>query len=1090
MARTRTITGLKGGQLNINISLTDGGVTKTTSVNNFTVNKTDITPTVSMSGYTYGGSLPSGKPSISGNTGNGTVTYYYNTTNSNSGGTQWTNMSSTSLNAGDYWMYAVVGSTDIYNGATTSTVKFTVSKATGNVGTASNPSPLMYRASEAYSFQLAMTGNTGTVTYPTSITVKNSSNNTVTGWSCTTAGVLTVPAGTNAGSYTVTGNVTCAASTNYNAVTTAQSRTWTITIVKADGNVGSVSNPASQTYKPTGTYSFQLAMTGNTGTVTYPTSITVKKGSTTISGWTCTSTGGLTVPAGTNAGTYTVTGNVTCAASTNYDAVTVGQGRTWTITIIKATPTFALLGNITNPENDTTSPSGIEYHGTAYVEGMVSVSGIIYWGTTSASSGMTNQVNTTSVTPTGGTYTIPITTRTALGTTTVYAYFVPSDTTNYNSLGSSSSAYASAAAKIIQSPDDDLEISVSGGTYTGNPIVIATVDSYEGVLITNNVPQYYLGYTVGGTSGTITWGSVGVNTISVTNAGTYYIHYKLTPDANHSTTHTDTILSNEPAIIEKADNPITVSPTTTSSSRYTLYSQVDEYDTHNKVQINVSNAVGTVSYSSSNTSVATVSSTGLVTYVANGNANITVTAAGNSNYYSGTKTVYITCTTSTITSYGDIYTFGPNTYPFSKLGASYTINPTSSDMFFGFQQDVNYNSGYGRIYSSAAPDNPFVVTFTAPTTTGFTLSTSNNGTTSATATVTATNNTTTSEREFTVTGSVTGLGGKTTTKTVTFIQSAGSKVYSGNPTVNTYTYSSSVSAGASTNLTPTVECKQAYTWNNTGDTLYETYNLSSSGVTWAFTRSGSAESWVTAGTNFATTGKINVASRGTTIGNARNFYSWFSVVATVTSSGNSSSSKTATAGTQVGNYVTAITPRASNGTAHFTYNNITAGATSASPTLTGAATYTYSSGSTSTSAPSSGTATYTRTYSLGTVQNGFTAVNQTTGVLTATSRGTTTGAARTSGTVTSVLTVTYTHASSYSTGGTVTSSTMTSTATCTQGANALESITLTTDDADNTIYFNGTAHLSVSASYTSGSTKDVTTSATYTTDPTGIVSIS
>ena len=93
------------------------------------VAKADITPTVDMTGYVYGETKSS--PSISGNSGNGTVTYYYNTTNSNSNGTLWSTVTgSTSLNAGTYYMYAVVEETTDYNGATTATKSFTVYKGT------------------------------------------------------------------------------------------------------------------------------------------------------------------------------------------------------------------------------------------------------------------------------------------------------------------------------------------------------------------------------------------------------------------------------------------------------------------------------------------------------------------------------------------------------------------------------------------------------------------------------------------------------------------------------------------------------------------------------------------------------------------------------------------------------------------------------------------------------------------------------------------------------------------------------------------------------------------------------------------------
>lgn len=89
--------------------------------------KESITPVVSMSGYTYGGTVST--PSISGNTGEGKVTYYYNTTNSTTGGIEWKDINATSLDAGTYYMYAVVDETEQYSGATSATVSFKIAKA-------------------------------------------------------------------------------------------------------------------------------------------------------------------------------------------------------------------------------------------------------------------------------------------------------------------------------------------------------------------------------------------------------------------------------------------------------------------------------------------------------------------------------------------------------------------------------------------------------------------------------------------------------------------------------------------------------------------------------------------------------------------------------------------------------------------------------------------------------------------------------------------------------------------------------------------------------------------------------------------------
>ena len=153
--------------------------------------------------------------------------------------------------------------------------------------------------------------------------------------------------------------------------------------------------------------------------------------------------------------------------------------------------------------------------------------------------------------------------------------------------------------------------------------------------------------------------------------------------------------------------------------------------------------------------------------------------------------------------------------------------------------------------------------------------------------------------------------------------------------------------------------------------------------------------------------------------------------------------KTGTVGnivTQAANYVTSLT--LSSGT--FSYPTISAGATSATPTINGfVGTFKFTSGGSTTTTPGStyGKLTTSITYSLSASQNGFTAVNSSSGVLTATSRGTTIGTARTSGTVTRKITSTWTPASAYP-GNTVTGTTS-PTATCTQALNKVVSATIT-----------------------------------------------
>ena len=369
--------------------------------------------------------------------------------------------------------------------------------------------------------------------------------------------------------------------------------------------------------------------------------------------------------------------------------------------------------------------------------------------------------------------------------------------------------------------------------------------------------------------------------------------------------------------------------------------------------------------------------------------------------------------------------------------------------------------------------------------TGFSLGTGSNSNK-----VTVTNNNSTSARNgFVVRVTATGSGSKTATSDRTFNQAAGAKVYA-NPTVTGYSYANFSAAGESSKY-PTVTYTQDWTWNGvsgSGDTDSYTYNSShtSPGGTLAFTAS-TLTSGFSKGTNFATSGRITAASRGTTIGNERNCTSKLSVVVTVNSK--ASASFTCISCVQNGNYVTEVAPRASSGTTHIAYADIGPGATSAPVTTNGGATYTFTSGSTSTSVPSTsyGSVTYSRTYTLESVQNGFTAVNSS-GTLTVTSKGTTVGGPWTSGNVKSVLTVTWTHSSSYSAGGTK-SGTMTSTVTCTQTANALTSLSISV--GTNPINYGGTSTCTVTATYTSGATKNVDcdTNTTYSFNPTGIVTV-
>ena len=102
--------------------------TEATGIAAVKVDKAQQYGKVSMVFYIYG-ETPS-TPSLTDRTGDGSVTYYYNTTDSNSGGIKWENIQPDTLNAGTrYYMYAELGETENYDSFTTACKMFWVMKA-------------------------------------------------------------------------------------------------------------------------------------------------------------------------------------------------------------------------------------------------------------------------------------------------------------------------------------------------------------------------------------------------------------------------------------------------------------------------------------------------------------------------------------------------------------------------------------------------------------------------------------------------------------------------------------------------------------------------------------------------------------------------------------------------------------------------------------------------------------------------------------------------------------------------------------------------------------------------------------------------
>lgn len=99
---------------------------ETTDITTVKVNKAEQSGAVGMYNYTYNETPAT--PTLTEQKGDpdAKVTYYYSTTRTNSGGTEWKSIGSTTLDAGTYYMYAVIGETGNYKAYTTEAKAFTV----------------------------------------------------------------------------------------------------------------------------------------------------------------------------------------------------------------------------------------------------------------------------------------------------------------------------------------------------------------------------------------------------------------------------------------------------------------------------------------------------------------------------------------------------------------------------------------------------------------------------------------------------------------------------------------------------------------------------------------------------------------------------------------------------------------------------------------------------------------------------------------------------------------------------------------------------------------------------------------------------
>jgi hypothetical protein len=257
------------------------------------VGKAAISPTVTMEGWTYGDTA--NEPSVSGNTGFGSESFMYSTSQDSGYN------SSKPVNAGTYYVKATIGESTNYQSATTAAASFTIAKAT-NTTLSVTQENITYGG---FAPSPKVTGDKGTTILH--YKVQNAADTTYTENKPSTVGAYTVRVSDDGGGGTVA---------NYNAATA-----WAdFTINKATPEVH-LTRPGIITYGESVTLTATLAKSGMgavpTGTVTFYDGTTSLEDAT-ISNGTATIT--MSAP---SAGNHTM--KAVYNGDTNYNADTASD---------------------------------------------------------------------------------------------------------------------------------------------------------------------------------------------------------------------------------------------------------------------------------------------------------------------------------------------------------------------------------------------------------------------------------------------------------------------------------------------------------------------------------------------------------------------------------------------------------------------------------------------------------------------------------------------------------------------------------------------------------------------------------------------
>jgi hypothetical protein len=412
----------------------------------------------------------------------------------------------------------------------------------------------------------------------------------VTAGNGSSTNACTVDYGSSVNSWTIYTYFVPTDTTNYNAVAGGPK---TLSMAKAACNTGTVSNPSAVTYNHNSSQTVQLGITGASGTVTFPTSISVTKSNSSVSGWTCTSAGVVTIPANTPTGSYTISGKISVAASTNYNSGS--EIKAWTVTV------NAKSISIPTPVNASKTYNGTSAAATFYGAEGANITKYRY----------STDNSTWTETTTNPSYT-------SAGTLYAQAYYSASD--NYTGSNWSASATITISKRPINITAGSYSKTYDGSALTYNSATAEATGTNRGLL-----DGHTMTCTVTG-SQTNAGSSANVPSAAVIKRAD---NRKVT--SNYSITYINGTLT-----VSKADQNV-------SFTNYASWSTLNVGDSMSaNISQSPSSGGGGIYFWSSNTNVAKTNSNGLITAVAAGSCTITVTKAGTSNYNEASQSKTLT----------------------------------------------------------------------------------------------------------------------------------------------------------------------------------------------------------------------------------------------------------------------------------------------------------------------------------------------------------------------------------------------------------------------------------------------------------------